>query len=518
MGARDDPTLVLSGHGLRGEAIVRAAQGSVRIEADPDALAAVAALHEAARGAVRAYGRSTGVGGLAGEAVPAAEAEMLSVRLLRSHACGVGAPLPEAVVRGALVVRANQLLAAGAGVSPDLVRALLAAARWHRLPVVHELGGLGTADLTALAEIGLALIGEAPAGEPSGPPLRTLGPGEGLALLSSNAVSLARAALGLDRLTTVLESGDVVAGLAARALGASPEAFEPSVLAQRALPGEHRAAARVRALLGAQPAAPGAGAARRRIQDPYPLRCVPQLHGAALEALEDAWRHLEVECNGASENPLYALAGHTDPGQGRVAVRHHGGFLTLSLTLSLDRLRAALLSVGLGSTGRLGLLVDPARTGLRAFLATGPEGSSGVMLAEYVAQAALSRLRWAAAPATGWPVAVSLGTETLASWLPLSVEQLEMATDALAQVLGAELLAALRAARLSNHPLPAIALPLAALAVASGENDADAPLGGALEALAGAIRTGLGRDPRVTDHQDTTLAGELGRQPQAPLA
>ena len=505
--------VVLTGRNLSREVLLAVASGRCAVRAAEAALDEVTRVHRAAARVPMAYGRTTGVGALATEGVSEAHRRTLSLRLLRSHASGVGELLSEEVVRTALVVRANQLLDAGSGISPAVVAALLRAANHPAVPVVHELGGLGTADLTALAEIGLALLGEAPWSGPAPEPLATLEPGDGLALLSSNAVTLARSAVGLGRLATVLDGADAVASLSATAVHANPEAFDPRVLDRRALEAQERSAARVRELLGPGPRQPS------RIQDPYPLRCIPQVHGAAQEALEDSWRHVELECNGAAENPLFVSTGASGsgtarepsanaPGQaagrsvsprdasadddGRVEALHHGGFLALSVTLSLDRLRAALVPVALASTGRLGLLVDSSRTGLRPFLADGEEGSSGVMLAEYVAQAALARLRWASTPASGWPVSISLGIETLASWLPLSVEQLELASTSLAQVLAAELLAAARANRQSGRPLgPDLARLLSLEHAASSSRDEDAPLGAAIEALALAIGRGL---------------------------
>jgi len=525
---RPSDEVVLTGHDLSREVLLAVAGGGCTVRAAEAALDEVARVHRAAGRVPMAYGRTTGVGALATEGVSEAHRRTLPLRLLRSHASGIGGVLPEEVVRVALVVRANQLLDAGSGISPAVVAALLRAANHPAVPVVHELGGLGTADLTALAEIGLALLGEAPWSGAAPEPLSTLEPGDGLALLSSNAVTLARAALGLDRLATVLGSADAVASLSATALRANPEAFDPRALDRRALDrraldrrtldrrtagARERSAARIRELLAQGLRQPS------RIQDPYPLRCIPQVHGAAQEALEDTWIHVELECNGAAENPLFVSTRPSGrgamqepsanaPGEaagepvsprdagadddGRVEALHHGGFLALSATLSLDRLRAALLPVALASTGRLGLLVDPSRTGLRPFLADGEEGSSGVMLAEYVAQAALARLRWASTPASGWPVSISLGIETLASWLPLSVEQLELASTSLAQVLAAELLAAARANRQSGHPLgPDLARLLSVEHTASGSRDEDAPLGAAIEALALAIGRGL---------------------------
>lgn len=540
------PALLLTGAGLALESVEQAAHRRVAIRLDPLALERVARIHYLAQRVPTAYGRTTGVGALATQAVNPDRAGTLSLRLLRSHAAGTGPALPDRVVRAGLVVRANQLLAARSGINPTVVQALVDAASGSAVPVVKSLGGIGTADLTALAEIGLALLGEGRwTGSPP-PPIPPLGPGEGLALLSSNAVTLARVALALCELRRLLTSADAVAGLSASVLAANPEAFDPRAFDGRPHPIQAEVAVRIRAVLGPDPCPP------RRIQDPYPLRCIPQVHGAALWAFRHARGLAETECNGGGENPLYleeprparpggdgrrgpaeaappgSEAGRRsgagpgsarppgeqegsrredDTGPAAVAV-HHGGFLPLSLTLALDQLLGALVSVGLGSTGRLGLLVDPSHTGLRPFLADAEDGSSGVMLAEYSAQASLARLRWAATPASPWPVTVSLSVESLASWLPLAAEQLEMAVGALAQVLGCELLAATRAARQRNAHLSDVAGAMTARAAELiGDDDADQPLGPMLDRLAAAVAEGLGGLPGEPGDQARSAAG-----------
>lgn len=496
------PTLLLTGAGLVLAAVEAAGHRRVTIHADPLALDRVAHVHALAQRVPVAYGRTTGVGALATEPVDPERAATVSLRLLRSHAAGTGAPLPDRVVRAGLVVRANQLLAGRSGISPTIVLALIDAASGPSVPVVGSLGAVGTADLTALAEIGLALLGEGRWTGAPPPPIPLPDPGDGLALLSSNAVTVARVALALGELGRLLRGADAVAGLSASALAANPEAFDPRVLDGRPDPAQTEVAARIRTVLGPEPHP------SRRIQDPYPLRCIPQVHGAALQAFTQAQRLAEAECNGGTENPLYVETPRRDRsgreegpqqvGEADLAAvaLHHGGFLPLSLSLALGQLLAALVSVGLGSTGRLGLLVDPSHTGLRPFLADAEEGSSGVMLAEYSAQAALARLRWAATPASPWPITVSLSVETLASWLPLAAEQLEMAVGALAQVVSCELLAAARAARQRSADLSDVARAVAARATQlTGRDDTDRPLGATLDDLAAALREGLDTPP-----------------------
>ncbi|CAM5713124.1 Histidine ammonia-lyase [Streptomyces glaucescens] len=209
--------VTLDGAGLTAEDVVRLADGAALPVLPAKALARVRRSWRAAQrlaAAGRLYGRGTGVGAHHSVVVGADDEAGHGLRLLRSHAGGAGAPLPARQVRAMLAVRANQLLAGGSGIHPDLVEGLAQALRLGRHPMVLEYGGLGTGDLTALAETGLALIGERP-WLPPGPgptpapvPLR---PGDALALLSSNALVLGQAALAWHALDTLLRAGHAVA-------------------------------------------------------------------------------------------------------------------------------------------------------------------------------------------------------------------------------------------------------------------------------------------------------------------
>ena len=393
------------------------------------------------------YGRNTGVGVKLLEPVPDDGARHHSLALLRSHAGGVGQLLDRAEVRALLVVRANQLLAGGAGIEPAVVDGILAALASGATPLVHGLGGIGTGDLTALAEVGLALAGEGAwrEGDRPPPPIE-FGAGDGLALMSSNACTLGRAALLASDVARIISSADAVVGLSALACDGNLAAFDPRVHAARPFRGPSTSAGRVRDILGE--GAPGVGA---RLQDPFGLRCAPQLNGAAQDSLDRLVEVVEVDINAAAENPLIAgdgRAGATaDTPKGDVALAN-GNFLTSELAIALDQLRSTLAGIGLGSLARLSLVCDPSITGVTRFLTDGTPGASGVMILEYTAQSAMDRLRLAATSTSCWPVTVSAGIEHLASHAPLGVEQLIDAIDALGIVVGAELVASVRAIEL----------------------------------------------------------------------
>ncbi|MER6349638.1 aromatic amino acid ammonia-lyase [Streptomyces sp. NPDC001595] len=466
--ALTDGRVLLDGDGLTAGDVVRLADGTAVPEVAGRAVERVRRSWRAAQrlaAAGRLYGRGTGVGAHRSVAVGPDDETGHGLRLLRSHAGGGGTPLPARQVRAMLAVRTNQLLAGGSGIHPDFVHALTEALRRGLHPEVPEYGGLGTGDLTALAETGLALIGERPwAPHPGAAPAPvTLRPGDALALLSSNALVLGQTALAWQDLDTLLRATHAVAALSLTAVSGSPEAYAAPVHALRPYPGPARAAAEVRRLLGLPDRPYGQG---RRIQDPYGFRAFPQVHGCALDAAEALRRIAETEINCPSENPLIALDGS--------AAHHHGGFYAAPLALALDALNLALLQTAQLSVARLTALGRPDLTGLPAFLAVGPAGSSGTMILEYTATSALAELRACAVPASTGHAVLSHGLEEAASFASQAARQALRAADAYGIVLACELVTAVRALRLHPAPPPVRAFTTASRALPTGT--ADRPL------------------------------------------
>lgn len=426
------------------------------------------------------YGRTTGVGANRSEAVDGNAGH--GMRLLRSHASGIGNLLPERDVRAMLAVRVNQVLRGGAGLQPATAEAMVEALNARVYPAVHEHGSVGTGDLGPLAELGLALAGEGRwlgAGVPPNPV--GVAAGDALGLISSNALTIAQAALATGELHSLLRATVPVAALTLLAVDGSTEPFAPEVHEARPYVGASQVAHEMLALLG------GEVAQGRRIQDPFGLRCLPQVHGPALDAAVYAESILGVELNTASENPLIA-SGMTD--DRNVVVRHHGGFHAAELALALDRLRLAVLGTAQLSAARLSMLVEPAMTGLRPFLASGPAGSSGVMMLEYGAGSALAELRAAAYPATLGHIVLSRGAEEHASFASQSAKQSQRAAVAHRLVLACELVAAVRAHRLRgtgpNPSSPVRALYERACQLLDPDA-ADRPLSGDVAAAAACI-------------------------------
>ncbi|MET8827759.1 aromatic amino acid ammonia-lyase [Streptomyces sp. NPDC004610] len=457
--------VVLDGIGLRVEDVVRLADGGARPVPGSDAMRRVEESWDAARRIAatgRVYGRSTGVGANRTEDLPTDSAAGHGLRLLRSHAGAIGAEVPARQVRAMLAVRANQLLAGGAGLRPSVVEALCEALANGAQPVVHEFGSVGTGDLAALAQLGLALAGEHPWAGQGAPAPQALDNNDALALISSNALTLGQAALALHELRGLVAATQVVAALSLVAVDGSHEAYAAPVHAARPHKGSLEVARRMRELIGAadRPTPP-----LGRIQDPYGFRCLPQIHGPAHDAADALDDVLAIEVNSASENPLISAED--------LAAYHHGGFYQAQLALALDHFRLALTQVARLSTSRLSTLNEPAYTRLRPFLADHEPASSGVMILEYAAGAALGDLRAFSAPASLGHAVLSRGVEEQASFASLAARQTLRACDAFRLVVGCELVAAVRALRMRDlRPDPG--LPAGhALELAESVLDAD---------------------------------------------
>ncbi len=456
--------LSLDGTHLDCGRIARAARFAEPVSLTSAAFERIAAAHRGAAEAAEhgpVYGRNTGVGANRDVRVDT-ESGGHGRRLLRSHAAAGGPPVPDEAVRAMLIVRINQIAVGGSGVSPETVRGLLRMLDSGALPTVRELGTVGTGDLTALAGAALTLLGERPSSV-AWVPMASFPETDALPLISSNALTLARTALAVADLEPLVRAAAVTTALAVVASGANPEAFSPEAAETSRIRGAAAVARGLRELLGPALTAPA------RVQDPFGFRTAPQVQGVVVDALTDLAAFTGALTATAQENPLVVGAG-----SGHARVVHHGGFHMAALTLRLDTLRLALAQSAPTLLGRLRALSDPAVTGLPAFLATGPAGSSGTMILEYTAASAYGLLRSAAAPASLETAVMSRGTEDDASFAPLAVRQLVVATEALRPLLACELLAARRALTLRGSVLPPALRPVwAALPASDDTGDRD---------------------------------------------
>lgn len=434
--------IVLDGTSLTAAHVAAVTGGELRVEIDPEARARVAAARGTAQRIVagrRVYGHTTGVGANRTTDVPIGGTVESGMRLLRSHAGGIGPIVPAEQTRAMLVIRLNQILGAGSAIGVEVADALAAALGTGHIPTVHGYAAIGTADLSALAKLGLTIAGELPwrdgfgEGEPPAP-IR-LDNWDALPLMSSSALTIGQAALGATELRRLLDAVPLIAALTLTAIRGGIEPYAAEVHRRRPHTGAAATAARMRQLL------PEPDWRANLVQDPYGLRTLPQVHGAALDSWDALDRVLEIEINAASENPL--LAGDD--------YYHHGGFHQASLSLALDQFRLALLGTAQLSTARLGVLVEPEFTGLPPFLAQAEDGSSGVMITEYAAQSALADLRAAAQPATLGHAVISRGVEEHASFASAGARRLLESVERFRLVLACELMAAVRALRMRGH-------------------------------------------------------------------
>jgi histidine ammonia-lyase len=429
----------LDGRSLDLDALERAAQGApASIEPAAMALADRSHRHAAEVSSRRAvYGRTTGVGAAREESTDSKVDHGL--RLLRSHAAGWGEVMPSTVVRAALAVRANQLLAGGSGANPGLAQALadLVGAPDEDLPVVHRYGSLGTGDLTALAEVGLALIGERAR---SGGARRAdvqLTSADALPLMSSNAFAIAETGLHAASLHALARAADMVCALSFVALQGNSEAVSETAAAATPFRGAREVIRVLGELLADQPGEPA------HLQDFFGLRTWPQVHGPVLDTILDLKAVVETAANTASENPLFTGAGDV------AEVTHHGGFHAAYLVLAVDTTLLALTRSAQAVQSRISHTLTDADSGLPLFLSDSTMGSSGVLIAEYVAASALSTIRGVAStPSSVQTAGVSAGIEDDASFAGQAAVRLGDATAAYRRMLAVELVCTVRALRM----------------------------------------------------------------------
>jgi histidine ammonia-lyase len=382
------------------------------------------------------YGVNTGFGKLASTRIAPEKLAALQVNLVRSHAAGTGAPLPAPVVRLAIALHAAGLARGASGVRPAVVRALLALEAAGAVPKVPSQGSVGASgDLAPLAHLALVLIGEGELLEGTAPAPIVLAPKEGLALLNGTRISTALALCALFRLETLFAAGLVVGALSVDGARGADTPFDARVHDVRGQPGQSAVAAALAALM--------AGSAIRdshrqhdiRVQDPYSLRCQPQVAGACLDLMFQAAAVLEREANAVTDNPLVFDG----------AVISGGNFHAMPVSLAADQLALAIATLANISERRIALLVDPATSGLPAFLAPDSGLHSGFMIAQVTAAALTAETRALATPRSIETLPTSANQEDHVSMATGAALRLSAMLDNLEGVLAIEALAAAQA-------------------------------------------------------------------------
>ncbi|HSJ08434.1 MAG TPA: histidine ammonia-lyase [Longimicrobiales bacterium] len=391
------------------EDVERVARDGVRVRLADDARPRVDAAREMVDAAVReervVYGITTGFGALAEVVIPPHRIRELQVNLIRSHAAGVGEPLPEDETRAIMLLRANVLALGHSGVRQRVIELLLDCLNHRIHPVIPSRGSVGASgDLAPLSHLALVLIGEGRAmveGERlagaealarAGLEPLVLEAKEGLALNNGTQVHTGIGILALLRAERVLETLEVAGAMSLEGLRGSPDAFDVAIQRVRPQRGQQVSAARLRTLLADSEIRESHRHGDPRVQDAYSLRCMPQVHGAARQALGFVREVLEAEANSATDNPLIF------PDEGSII--SGGNFHGQPVAQALDLLAIAIADLGSISERRIARLVDPAMSGLPAFLTNDAGVSSGFMLAQIVAASLVADLRLRAHPAS----------------------------------------------------------------------------------------------------------------------
>jgi len=425
---------------------------------------APAALSEAARDRVRAargvveefaqhdaptYGINTGFGSFAEVRIAHESLAELQVNLLRSHAAGVGEPLSIPVVRATMALRANVLAKGFSGIRIETLDLLLALLNGGVHPVVPSRGSVGASgDLAPLAHLALVLIGEGEVWhegvrESGGAALARAGldpvvlaPKEGLALINGTQPSTSLLGLAIDGAQRVARAADIAAALSIDGLQGSTKPFDPRIHDARGVAGQSTSADNLRRLLMGSPIN-AAHANCGRVQDAYSMRCAPQVHGAARESIAFALRAFHAEANAATDNPM-VFADTRDIVSG-------GNFHGAPIALAADVLCLGLVQLATISERRADRLVNPASSGLPAFLTRHGGLQSGLMMAQVTAAALASELKTLAHPASADSIPTSGNKEDHVSMSMTAALKAARAVDLARTVIAVELLCAAQA-------------------------------------------------------------------------
>ncbi|MBE0692187.1 MAG: histidine ammonia-lyase [Aquamicrobium sp.] len=392
------------------------------------------------------YGINTGFGKLASIKIDAADTATLQRNLILSHCCGVGSALPENVVRLVMALKLISLGRGASGVRLELVRLIEAMLEKRVTPAIPEKGSVGASgDLAPLAHMAAVMMGEGEAffGAERLPGREALARAglqpvvlaakEGLALINGTQVSTALALAGLFRAHRAAQAALITGALSTDAAMGSSAPFVEGIHSLRGHKGQIDTAAALRGLLAGSEIRESHLDGDERVQDPYCIRCQPQVDGACLDLLRMAGRTLEIEANAVTDNPLVLDDGSIVSG---------GNFHAEPVAFAADQIAIAVCEIGAIAQRRIALLVDPALSyGLPAFLAKKPGLNSGLMIAEVTSAALMSENKQMAHPASVDSTPTSANQEDHVSMACHGARRLLQMTDNLAAIVGIEALA-----------------------------------------------------------------------------
>ncbi|MEZ2222153.1 histidine ammonia-lyase [Rhizobium sp. RCC_161_2] len=443
----------------------------VRLDASFDAgiLRAAARIAEIAAGNAPVYGINTGFGKLASIKIDSSDVATLQRNLILSHCCGVGQPLPVNVVRLIMSLKLVSLGRGASGVRLELVRLIEAMLEKGVVPVIPEKGSVGASgDLAPLAHMTAVMMGHgeafyagerldgAAALEKAGLTPVVLAAKEGLALINGTQVSTALALAGLFRAHRAAQAALITGAMSTDAAMGSSAPFHPDIHTLRGHQGQIDTAAALRGLLAGSVIRESHIEGDERVQDPYCIRCQPQVDGACLDLLRSVGRTLEIEANAVTDNPLVLSDNSVVSG---------GNFHAEPVAFAADQIAIAVCEIGAISQRRIALLVDPALSyGLPAFLAKKPGLNSGLMIAEVTSAALMSENKQMSHPASVDSTPTSANQEDHVSMACHGARRLLQMTDNLFGIVGIE---ALTAAQGVEFRAPLATSPELTLAIAT---------------------------------------------------
>jgi histidine ammonia-lyase len=403
------------------------------------------------------YGINTGFGKLASVRIDAADLERLQRNIVLSHAAGTGEPMPAAIARLMMALKLASLAQGASGVRPQTVAMLQAMLDRDLVPIAPAQGSVGASgDLAPLAHMAAAMIGVGDilaSGVPTpashalaaaGLQPVTLGPKEGLALLNGTQFSTAYALAALFEAETLFQSALVTGALSTEAAKGSDTPFDPRIHLLRRHKGQIESAQALRALMAGSEIRASHLKDDERVQDPYCLRCQPQVMGAALDVLRQAARTLGDEANAVSDNPLIFAAtdgAPADSGEEDIALSG-GNFHAEPVAFAADMIALAVCEIGSLAERRIAMLVDPALSRLPAFLTPAPGLNSGFMIPQVTAAALVAENKQQAHPASVDSIPTSANQEDHVSMAAHAARRLMPMTRNAAAIIGIELLAA----------------------------------------------------------------------------
>jgi len=511
-------TVTVTGDGLSLTDVVDVARRRARAVLGPDvgnrmAPSRAVVADAVDRGAV-VYGVTTGFGALADVSIAHDDLARMQLSLVRSHAAGTGPPLPDDAVRALLLLRARTIAAGASGCRPELPGRLLELLEADLLPVVPTKGSVGASgDLAQLAAVALPLVGEGrlrrPGDDPGGYPANdllaeagltplTLAPKEGLTLINGTEPMQALLALAVADAELLVRAADVACALSVEALLGTDRAYDERVVEIRPHPGQLDSAANLRRLLAGSPLLASHRHSTHAVQDPYSLRCAPQVHGASRDVLAHCRRVVEVELASIVDNPVVVA---DEAGDG-FEVMSTGNFHGQPLAFAGDLLAVAVAELGSIAERRVYRLLDPATSrGLPPFLAADPGTNSGFMLAQYTAASLVAEDKVLAHPAGVDSIPTSGNQEDHVSMGWHAARKAGDVLDNVATVLAVELLCAAQGIDLRAPvapPGPATAAVHGAIRAAVPVMDVDRELTGQIAAVRALLPELVAAAERVT--------------------